>query len=169
MPPSGVTEGPAFMRHGVKMRGGQPSSQGGSEHRLPTMNSAMRYSNQFSISRKKKKIFYSFLFFRIYNFTEKCVFFSRMDQIIEESLGNHSGPGRGRPPGPPQASSNLEGLACPRTKSPNPPQPTSMMQQPPSSVVRPPHLGRGPPPGGPCPRRCRAAPRGRRGAAWSCP
>lgn len=114
MPPSGVTEGPAFMRHGVKMRGGQPSSQGGSEHRLPTMNSAMR-----------------------------------MDQIIEESLGNHSGPGRGRPPGPPQPSSNLEGLACPRTKSPNPPQPTSMMQQPPSSVVRPPHLGRGPPPGGP--------------------
>ena len=76
-------------------------------------------------------------------------FFSRMDQIIEESLGNHSGPGRGRPPGPPQASSNLEGLACPRTKSPNPPQPTTMMQQPPSSVVRPPHLGRGPPPGGP--------------------
>ena len=108
MPPSGVTEGPAFLRHGVKMRGGQPPQQGGlSEHRLPTMNSAMR-----------------------------------MDQIIEESLGNHSGPGRGR--GPPQPS-NLEGLACPRTKSPNPPQPTSMMN--PSVVQRPPHLGRGPPPG----------------------
>ena len=47
-----------------------------------------------------------------------------MSQVIEDSLRSHGGhgPPHGPPGGPPPRQSDLvEGLACPRTKSPNPP------------------------------------------------
>ena len=140
MPPSGITDRPAaaaYMRSAEKMRNPPQSHQPPppSHRGLPTMNSAITM-NEIIEKEIEKNLGEpphrrppgpSMSPQRLVRHNSipqpQQAASMRMSQVIEDSLRSHGGHGPPHgPPGPPPRQSDLvEGLACPRTKSPNPP------------------------------------------------